>query len=557
MKFENLPNEYLLDMFAYFNSVHLFRTFFGLNNRFNSLLHHSTLIHHFDFESISKKQFDSICQQYLPLVIEQIHSIGLSNSIETPEQIGYFRSYHFTFDRFINLKTICLSYISFDEIFDQILQECRSLTHLTALRIDHIRNQYDGENICQLFNLIWTLPKLTHFYLTNVSATYSASDLPISSTLRVLVFDELYCSVNQIYLLFKSTPQLSQLNISIKHLYVSGRSFEPISSSLKILKIRCYSSRWIDIISLFQNLPDLSELTCELHHFPIVKGYEWKAILSTCLPNLKIFRFLMICRFNQSMNRERVIDEILGDYRTSFWINNERQWFVRCDWTWRTIVDSREPYLVLYTLPYFLGSFRFNEIGYSKSTCSNEFDFWSYDSVDDLRIEKDDGFIQYISQYPIRFPRIQHLSILYHLLPTIQSIFPSFDHLISLDIRYDDENLTETDLIHSMSNLSSIQFHQYHPSQLNLDNPSIRQVYFPTHLKFNQFTLFPQCEVLRIGFHHREILIDILQTMKQLRSISFTCYDAKNDLIEWLRKYFPSHACITRNDDMNMIQIWL
>ncbi|CAF4135881.1 unnamed protein product, partial [Adineta steineri] len=105
MHFESLANELLLDIFEFFDGIDLFRAFYGLNTRFNNLL--STLFHHyrFDFRSISKHDFNFICHHCLPLIIERITSLKLSNDDETPNLPNFLFSYGFTLDKFIRLQS--------------------------------------------------------------------------------------------------------------------------------------------------------------------------------------------------------------------------------------------------------------------------------------------------------------------------------------------------------------------------------------------------------------------------------------------------------------------
>ena len=64
---ESLPNEILLDLFKFLNTVYLVRAFFGLNIRLNKLINRHLQVSPFNFQSISKKDFDNICRENLRL----------------------------------------------------------------------------------------------------------------------------------------------------------------------------------------------------------------------------------------------------------------------------------------------------------------------------------------------------------------------------------------------------------------------------------------------------------------------------------------------------------
>ena len=77
MSLEFLANELFLDVFEYLSSVELVRCFHSLNSRFNNLLLIHFQKHRLDFRESSKKDFDIVCQLNVPLLIDQIYSLGL------------------------------------------------------------------------------------------------------------------------------------------------------------------------------------------------------------------------------------------------------------------------------------------------------------------------------------------------------------------------------------------------------------------------------------------------------------------------------------------------
>lgn len=81
MNLETLPNELIIYIFKYFNSIQLLRSFHNINTRFNKLVDL-----HLDFQGITKHDFDYICHEKLPSIIHQIISFRLSDNFDTPEQ---------------------------------------------------------------------------------------------------------------------------------------------------------------------------------------------------------------------------------------------------------------------------------------------------------------------------------------------------------------------------------------------------------------------------------------------------------------------------------------
>lgn len=101
MYFELLPNKTILDLFEYFPFIDLFRAFFNLNSRFNQLLLLRFRKFHLDLPDLSKTTFHHISQNYIPLIIDRIVSLHLSNDDNTPQQIELFLSQQFQLRQFV------------------------------------------------------------------------------------------------------------------------------------------------------------------------------------------------------------------------------------------------------------------------------------------------------------------------------------------------------------------------------------------------------------------------------------------------------------------------
>ncbi|CAF5105013.1 unnamed protein product, partial [Rotaria sp. Silwood1] len=80
MNLELFPNEILFDLFDYFDGVDLFHTFYNLNSRFNFLLYQQYRFYSFNFNFISKRNFDLICKQHLSFVTNQILALRISDN---------------------------------------------------------------------------------------------------------------------------------------------------------------------------------------------------------------------------------------------------------------------------------------------------------------------------------------------------------------------------------------------------------------------------------------------------------------------------------------------
>ncbi|CAF0933660.1 unnamed protein product [Rotaria sordida] len=92
MNLESLPNQLLIDIFELLDSIQLLRAFHDLNIRFNKLLFSYFELYSLNFRSVLKHDFDIICQQHLPLILNKIHSLCLCDNDETPNLSSLFLS---------------------------------------------------------------------------------------------------------------------------------------------------------------------------------------------------------------------------------------------------------------------------------------------------------------------------------------------------------------------------------------------------------------------------------------------------------------------------------
>ena len=93
MSLELLANELLFELFEYFSSVDLFHSFNGLNGRFDSLLIEYFRSHKsIDFRLIFKEDLNIIRRRYLPLFLNDITRICLSDDDTNPNEIDIFLS---------------------------------------------------------------------------------------------------------------------------------------------------------------------------------------------------------------------------------------------------------------------------------------------------------------------------------------------------------------------------------------------------------------------------------------------------------------------------------
>ncbi len=100
-----------------------------------------------------------ICQDYLPVIINQINSLRLSDDDETLVSSESLFSRGFILDQSNHLQLLSLHHIySLNRIY-QLISQCHHLTHLSLTKCKFWHNEKDFQCI---INNIWSLPKLIY-----------------------------------------------------------------------------------------------------------------------------------------------------------------------------------------------------------------------------------------------------------------------------------------------------------------------------------------------------------------------------------------------------------
>ncbi len=550
MKFEFLANELLLDIFEYLPSVHLLRSFYNLNLRFNNLLFVHFRSFSLDFRSVSQYDFNLICREYLPSITDHIISLCLSNNDDTPQQIELFLEHNLNIRQFYSLKSLSLYELCSNEIMNKIMFEWKYLPNLTHLTLAGCYLRFNQINTQQLIDNIWSLPKLIYCYL-NINFGEFNVLIPrvMSSSLKYLFIWGIEHNQHEINALFKQTPYLQNFSILFNY---NDEIEQSISS---IIKLKLCLSRIEEniLIKFFENTPNLNHLIIDICSSTneILNGYQWENIIRNYLPNLKLFQFRMEFQYKN-------INNLLNSFKTSFWIE-EHNWFIRCHWNSNLIY--------LYSLPYIFKEFYFDSSMQFKSTCPNDDNYLYYNHVKELKYNMSSVLS------PIQFLNINHLSIDFPINMNFWSIIPKLDQITSLNVSINNSNVDQSQfqyLINKIPHLDSLSFNSCTSILIfELINVSIRRLDLQ---RYNQYfndeqcrsLIGIQCEILFIKIKNRHISIDLIRNMMNLRMLNIECEDdnfeetKQDELIIWLKEHLPLTCIVTRDFIFHSdIRIWI
>ncbi|CAF3310963.1 unnamed protein product [Rotaria sp. Silwood2] len=572
MNFELLPNEILLDLFNYFNGVDLFWAFYGLNSRFNFLLHAQFSFYYFKFNCVSKRHFDMICQRHLPFIANRIIALSLSDYRETPGQINLFLSYIPSFKQFTNLRSLSLSNLRSYQTLLKLLNESHHMKNLTHLNFYSCSFPNEQVNFQLIADTIWSLPKLTNCFFS-IMEEQKIFHMPtvVSSSLKYVSIFGSELQRNQIKQLFDYTPRLKHLSTLIKP--VSGTNYIVSSvPTLTTLNIYFFDDHIASKINLFfQGMPNLCHLSIDIQS-DLIDGYQWEQIIRNYLPKLKTFRLKMKQKCFQQENIHKRADQLIDSFRTSFWID-EHQWFVRC-FTQNRIIhlntlsdsfDCYESICNVWRSTYPLDS-------------QNEF----YDNMTSIYNET---FFNRPIPYYIRLANIKSLYIKLPINNQFWSIVPSLNRLRSLTVssHADAFQCQLQTLLDQALHLYTLTIRQDTalPLQISLFkyiNTSVRRFdLYDCNYCFNEeecttlsrSLLGTQCEVLSIRVKNRESIVHLVKNMLNLRTLIVECIDTKchqrsiltknnDDIIQWLKSRLSLKYLIVRDSETdNGILIWI
>ena len=374
MRLDMLDKEILLNIFEYLDGVHLFRAFYGLNSQFDTLLIANVKTHIFNFQSIFKRDFDLIRQQYIPLIFDRIIAIQLSNDHETVNQIDMFLSNNYSLQQFINLKSLIFHDISSEKLLTEIICQCVHLPNLTTLGFISCYFDTCRKSHTDFINHIWTLPKLNHCILDIHFNSNEQNFLPTisSKSITKISMTHLYRTVNQFNELFERTPNICLLKGRLKS-YDDGD--QQLHSSIEfITTLNLFvtgSSR--GLLNMLEKMPNLYRLAIKTFNI-IIDGHQWQKVIVNHLSKLKFLEFHMNYQLHDYDDKRQVVNNLLDTYFNSYWLV-DRQCFVRCQWV------SHDPrhFISLYSLPDFTQSFIIQPLSFTtrtRSTCSSEDDYY-------------------------------------------------------------------------------------------------------------------------------------------------------------------------------------
>ena len=566
MNLEALPNELLLLVFSYLDGCDLLQGFYNLNSHFNQLLYQQFRNYQFKFDSISKAQFDWICQQHLPNIIDRTIYLALNEWAGSPGLIQLFFSYFPSINHFIRLEYLKISLINSSQILIIITHALPYLSRLIYLNLSANPScPQDKIDRKLLLNNVWNLPRLRscHLNCRNFDDSYTFSMTTQSVSIRYLHLSGFQLEYDDINTLLNHTPNLKHMNV---HIFVSRRTdnYTPSvvsSNKLSSLKISiCLREDYSLLFLLLKTLPNLRQLRIRIDSIQL-NGYQLEQFIRNYLPNLKKFTFIIDkFLYDLAPDFQTTIEQLFASFQTPFWID-EHKWYVQC--------VKYDTYLYLYTLPSNMGNNRSElpDLWYSTKPNDRLEDFHTNIS----QIDCNKLFKRSLSS-SLRLSQIENLSTRLPLHEQFWSIIPNLDKLSSLGLILDataSASYMQT-LFDCAPHVRSLSIQSLNMPIFTCTQSSIYILSFKNYrfcaedcLKLAQSSLGQQCQRLLIELEHQQDILILIENMPNLRTlkVKFDESQDKNEILQWLQHRLSKtiYVSLVSNlmNKMATIQIWI
>ncbi|UJR32269.1 hypothetical protein I4U23_019734 [Adineta vaga] len=268
---ESLPNETLLDLFEYFDAQSLYKYFYNLNSRWNSLLQSLSNLS-LTFRTSDMNSFD----HYPKLFSSQIYTLMI------------YSQDNIDLDQFHNLRNLFIWFPTDEQIFQINTKSFHSLIYL------HISFTILKPSISSLYQKVFSngFPSLKFCYLCGCESPDDTLQWTQSPNLHYLHTSSNHASI------LNSSPNLSSLILDI--IILDGKFLHFKSHlNLKRLELVTTNVTWLDdkkqLKLLFSLLPNLEQFSYHktysiTNSIDILLQYDW---LANTLPLLKRFVYYL------------------------------------------------------------------------------------------------------------------------------------------------------------------------------------------------------------------------------------------------------------------------
>ncbi|CAM4823935.1 unnamed protein product, partial [Rotaria magnacalcarata] len=354
-KFEQLPNELILDIFAYCRPRDLFISLFNIKQRLNTLIFSQSI--NIDLgNALPKYLLDVYYKSVLYNAREQIHCLRLS---DTYGRLNRFVINDKQLEIAFEIRKYILSRVKYlilwDPILSSLYESLSYVNNLEYLHVTSIGTARHTPNYSQgLLKILFQMKTLKRVYLALHDSIMFNTEIGVNTS--IVSFTLNGCYMHHLAPLLRRLPNIQKLNImcynrpnlfSINQdnfdysLYDGLRDCLPHLTNL-ILHVT--HTPFFEIKALLQQLSKLTKLAfSSLLIEDYAYGPNWEQLISNFLPKLQKFS-LFINEAQISPRTQIDISRMIQSFSSTFWL----RWPVVIEY----YVDAlSKKHLMLYTLP--------------------------------------------------------------------------------------------------------------------------------------------------------------------------------------------------------------
>ena len=344
LKFEDFPNEVLLECFKYLNALHLFHSFDHLNDRFCKLIRSMELRLSFAEVSVSTHEVFRTKTREDPSINAQVISIDLSDKRSFDESNRFLSDY--AMKEFPNLKYFRVFIKRLErENATKFLLMLSSMPQLRYFSLNQDYHRWEYISYEEFFPPLVDIPieQLQRLHIPILPATIENVG-NVVWLLEYLAIEKV--TFEQILKIVRYSPHLKELQIKS---YVCEYIYENIkypigrkscAMNLEKLSIKeCDDFQGLEyLFSLTPNLKDLTYIAEEEEK--MLDAQRWEQLISFFLKNLIHFRFqISLCRDGRNASSLN-----LEEFQSDFWAE-EKPWKIRYELSSSSILVHSIPYL--------------------------------------------------------------------------------------------------------------------------------------------------------------------------------------------------------------------
>ena len=320
----------------------MFKAFSDLNHRFQSLIHHPSILIRLEYDSRKSIPVEDYCQEIIQPNKDRLRSLHIVDGWNIERRFD-----HFIFDEsFLHLESLKMHDISADQL-TKICFSLKSLPRLYSFSVVGIQVEHEHD-MSEIICLILSFPVLKRCtIITEIDPDVPNIVLPTAINLKPSSME---------YLCIGDSASLPNLVSLLEHLsniryldcgFFAGFNENPSESKqvnlphLKQLSFRNSSLRFDQVEALIKIIGHHVEVFKFCHYVgrDYLVGGRWENMIEKYLPRLKIF--IMDCE-EIELEPNESIDNLIGPFYSKFW--TERQWFPTVCYGVRSMRFGIHPY---------------------------------------------------------------------------------------------------------------------------------------------------------------------------------------------------------------------